>query len=678
MDAEIRCGRVVAFCLCLCLAGFVAAQEPALDEETEPSTAEPLPVELPDEIPRGELAVPGEAIDTLPATTVVGQLAGEVTTPTRTATPVGQVGSATTVITSGQIQASGYSVVGDVLRGTAGLDVVRQGPQGGVTSVFMRGGNSNHTKVLLDGIPINDPSSAGRAFDFSNLSVDNIERIEIVRGPQSTLYGTDAIGGVINIITKRGEGPPTVRARFMGGSYGTSRDSLGVSGGTDCFHYSLGGSYLYSDGFSAASERLGNTEDDHLRMGTVSGRFGWTPSETFDVDYVFRWAEVRSDIDNFNFTTGLPEDEVIKKRQNLSEPFFNRIQARWDTLEGTLEHRVAFDYIDYRRRDSGDLGTAPFPTFPAAFQGQTRKVDYQANLRLLCTNLLTVGADYYDESASNTFGLSASQYKHGIFLQDQIQLAERWFTTVGFRWDTWNVAGQAQTYQFRSVYHLYETGTSFHGTLGTGFRAPSLSESLDPFTGNPALQPERSQGWDIGATQRLCCDAVVVEFYYYRNDFRDLIVFDTSIPPFGQLVNVGRARTHGVELVALWNITPDVAINATYTRTDSLNIDTGLPLARRPQDKGGTGVTYRFDEGRGTVNLYALFFGNSIDNGVFGGPAFRLLHGYTLLNLAAHYQLTERVRGFCRFDNLLNDHYEIVTGYATPAFSAFGGVDVVW
>ena len=150
----------------------------------------------------------------------------------------------------------------DVLRGPAGLDVVQQGPPGGLTTVFLRGAESRHTKVLLDGIPINDPSSASRLFDFSNLSVDNVERIEIVRGPQSTLYGTDAIGGVINVITKRGKGPATATARFQGGSYGMTRNSANVSGGTDCYHYSLGGSCYYTDGFSAASERLGNAEAD--------------------------------------------------------------------------------------------------------------------------------------------------------------------------------------------------------------------------------------------------------------------------------------------------------------------------------------------------------------------------------------------------------------------------------
>jgi len=623
----------------------------------------------------------------VPETTVIGRPSlmpgallteGTVTTPTRTATSIGQIGSATTVITSEQIRRSGHSVVSDLLEGTAGLRVVRQGAPGGVTSVFLRGANSNHTKVLLDGMPINDPSSAARAFDFSHLSVDNIERIEIVRGPQSTLYGTDAIGGVVNIITKRGEGPLTARARFMGGSYGTHREDLSVSGGTNCANYSIGGSYYYTDGFSSASERLGNTEDDPHRLGTVSGRFGWTPAENFDVDYIFRWADLSSRIDNFDFGTGLPLDEVVPARRSLTESFYSRIQARWAMFDGDIEQRLAYNLTDYSRGDTGDAGFLPFPVVPSGFEGQSRKLEWQADARLLHNNLLSVGADYYVEDASSSFGLAATQNKYGVFIQDQIELAERWFTTAGFRWDTWNVAGRAQTYQIRSVYHVHETGTSFHGTLGTGFRAPSLSENLDPLFGNPALKPEESKGWDIGATQRICGDELILEFYYYRNDLRNLIVFDFSIPPFGALANVGRARTHGVEVNALWNVHPDLAINASYTHTDTLNVDTGLPLARRPEDQGSVGVTYRYCDGRGTASLNGLFVGDSIDNGVFLGPAYRVLNRYALLNFVADYQLTEHMRCFCRLDNILNEHYEVVTGYGTPLSSAFGGIDVVW
>ncbi|MHC4405040.1 MAG: TonB-dependent receptor, partial [Planctomycetota bacterium] len=183
---------------------------------------------------------------------------GTVLTPGRMATLASEVGGSLSVITEGQITDRRRAEVTEVLRGTPGLDVAQQGGPGTLTSVFLRGANSNHTKVLVDGIPVNDPGSANGGFDFSLLSVDNIERIEILRGPQSTLYGTDAIGGVINVITKRGDGPLSLGADLSGGSYGQGREAVTASGGTENYHYSFGASYLQRDGFTVAAKRLGN------------------------------------------------------------------------------------------------------------------------------------------------------------------------------------------------------------------------------------------------------------------------------------------------------------------------------------------------------------------------------------------------------------------------------------
>ena len=167
---------------------------------------------------------------------------------------------------------------------------------------------------------------------------------------------------------------------------------------------------------------------------------------------------------------------------------------------------------------------------------------------------------------------------------------------------------------------------------------------------------------------------MTVECYYFRNDFSDLIQFDPTVPPFGMLVNVGRARTHGVELLALWQVAANTIVDASYTRTDSENAATGQPLPRRPWDKGSVGVRQRFADGRASARVYALMFGKSLDS--FDGTV--VLDGYTLLNMTADYQFTEHLRGFCRFDNLLNQHYEVVYGYATPGSSAFGGVELQW
>ncbi|MCH5378333.1 MAG: TonB-dependent receptor plug domain-containing protein, partial [Planctomycetes bacterium] len=333
-------------------------------------------------------------IPELPETTVEAELQQQdVSAPTRTLTPLDQVASSTTVVTGEQLRDQNFAIVAEALRGVPGLDVVRAGPVGGQTSVFLRGANSQHTKVLLDGIPINDPGNAGRSFDFSTLTVDEIDHIEIVRGPQSTLYGTDAIGGVVSIVTRRGQGPLTVQAIAEGGSFGTHREGLRASGGNECINYSLGGSFLQMDGFSAASERLGAIEDDGLRLGTISGRFGWTPSDNVDVDWIVRWIDSRADLDDAPFTLGQPPTDD-PWRLYLTKQLFSRIQLTWRTLDDAIEQKISFNLTDYDRQDTDDA-------FPSDFTGRRQFFDWQANFQLTCNNLLTVGTDYMDESASS-------------------------------------------------------------------------------------------------------------------------------------------------------------------------------------------------------------------------------------------------------------------------------------
>src|SRR5688572_29382925 len=221
-SSSSRCALALAAWL---TAAWLRAQEPA-----QPPTLPEIP----------ETTVVGSAEGTLAAGALgpAPNQPPEVITPTQTLTPAGQSGSSVTVITREQIEQAQRTYVLDVLRYVPGLDVVQTGPPGGFTSIFLRGGNSQHTKVLLDGVPLNDPSNAGRSFDFSTLTVDNIEQIDIVRGPQSLLYGSDAIGGVVNIITRKGQGPLRVRGGLMAGSYGTTQERFHLSGGTNHYHYS--------------------------------------------------------------------------------------------------------------------------------------------------------------------------------------------------------------------------------------------------------------------------------------------------------------------------------------------------------------------------------------------------------------------------------------------------------
>ncbi len=584
-----------------------------------------------------------------------------------------QNGSSVTVITGETLRRTGKPLLHDALRGVPGLDVVRAGGPGQQTSIFIRGTESRHTKVLLDGIPLNDPSSPSRAFDFSNLAVENIERVEILRGPQSTLYGSDAIGGVVNIVTRRGQGARRYRFRTLGGRFGTFQQSASVSGSTDRVHYSLGGSYLETDGFTTAAPRFGNTENDGVRNGNLSGRFGWLINERSDVDVVFRYTDAESQIDGFLFPVG-PVDDLLRKLKN--ETFVMRTQLRTEMLDGDLEQKVGFSFSNFNRRDTnpGLFGTA-------AYDGETVKFDWQANLLLhesqRVRNVLTTGVEHLNEVASSTSSPGTSLNGTGIYLQEHVVLNDNWSTVAGARWDHYSRAGSARTYRVTSRYSFEDAGTAIHASLGTGFRAPAINELYDPSIGNTDLRPEKSFGWEIGAEQVLGEGDVVADVTYFRNDLDDLIVFvfDGSGPFFGHLYNVESALTTGVELSTTYRLAENTTADFGYTYTDARNRTTDSRLVRRPANKFRVGLARRFEEQGVDVSLSYQWVDRRDDFDVDG--SITTLDEYSLLNATLSYDYSDRIQLFARLDNITDETYEEVWGFASARFGIYAGATIV-
>ena len=579
-----------------------------------------------------------------------------VVTAARQLQSAGNVGGSLTVISGETLRQSQQFDVSEVLRSVPGLDVSRSGGPGQLTSVFLRGANSNQTKVLLDGLPINDPGSAGRAFDFSFLSVDNIERIEVLRGPQSTLYGSDAIGGVVNIITARGSGPPTTSVSALGGKFGTARQAFRSSGGNDQAYYSIAGSYLDTDGFSAASRPPGNVEDDFYRNGTLSGRFGYNVTENLNVDVVTRYNDTDTGLD---FGFGLPQDDDSSLEQ---ENTFARVLATWQSDDGSWTHRVSGGYTQYDRFS--------FNPFGGRFYGRQGRFSWQNDLVLMDTRpvrmVATSGVDYLEELARNDTILDQNQDNLGGFALLNLSLGRRIDASVGGRWDDYTFFGDTFTYRTTANLNVFETGTVVHGAIGTGFRAPALAELFDPFVGSLGLAPETSKGWEAGVRQSLDEGRLFVDATYFRNDFSNLIQFD-----FGtfSLENVGVALASGVELSTLYRATDRTTLFANWTFTDTRNFAAGTQLLRRPRDKVSFGWRRNFARRRGNYGLIANYVGERLDT----GGAFA--ENYWRVDVSGAYQVNRNLRAIGRIDNLFDDPYEEVLGFNGTRFAAFAGAE---
>lgn len=579
-----------------------------------------------------------------------------VVTATRVPTAEQEIGSSVEVITEEEIKAKGYTTVREVLKGSLGLDVVSTGGPGAGTSVFIRGADSYHTLILIDGMEASDPSETQRQYNIANLTVDNIERIEIVRGPQSVLYGADAMGGVINIITKRGTKEPYVYIGAEGGSYYTFRQFAGLGAANDLLDFSLNVSHIRTKGVSAAAPDLGNDENDPWENFTVSTRLGVTPADWLDIGVSFRFIDGETELDS---TGSDVEDYRVDKQE-----FFVRPHVRVTLFDGLWEQTLAYGYTNHSRDYIDD------PWGDSEYDGQKHEVSWQHNLYLHKTNTLTLGVEHEEEEMESTYFDHESADTSSLFAQDQIKLFDISYTTLGVRWDHHKEFGDHVTFRGTQAFVFDKIGTTIKGSVGTGFRTPSLYELYSPSYGNVNLDPEESIGWDVGVEQALFDGLLTLGATYFQNEFEDLIIWS------GTYMNVEEAQTWGIEsfieVVPLKDFSARVMY--TYTHTDDENDD---PLLRRPEHKVGLNVCYRFLDERGTANLDVFYVGIRDDMDYTSWPYSRVkLDDYVIVNLSGSFKIYKYIELFARIENLLDQDYEEVYAYGTRGFGAYGGVKI--
>jgi len=585
-------------------------------------------------------------------------------------------GNSITVITSDDIQAKQQNSVAELLKTVPGINITSTGGPGTATSVFIRGADSKNTLVLLDGIMLNDVSGLNRSPDLANINVDNIERIEVIRGPMSVMYGSNATAGVINIITKKGKKTPSASAQFEAGSYGTWKGDASLAGAVERINFAFSGSKTKTQGFSAANDDNDaiptgdkTSEKDGYENMTISANAGIDITDNFSISGVLRHMDSDVDTDGYNWEGYAEDDDSnIESRQtfgklDVNNTLFNNFLTSKFTWQGSQQTRDGFNdnVKEYK------------------YDGDTRTFSWQGDLNFN-SNTVSIGASYYEESMeSESFGSWASKFDKkkvntkSYWLQDQFSAIDNLIVIAGIRLDDHEEFGNKTTFRLAPSYTFPDIGTTLKASYGTGFRAPSLYELYDPYYGNNALDAEESDGWDLGFEQRLINDTITMGLTYFSMDYDNRIDYDFATSKYTQAD--GTTKTRGVEFFAGWDPLENIGLTLNYTYTDTEDPD-GEPLARRPENKVAFNTRYLFLE-KGTLNLDVQWVddrkaaGSAMDK---NGNPVENLDSYTLVNLAGSWQLNPHILLFGRIDNLFDEFYEEAFSYATAGLSAYGGI----
>ncbi|GIL20673.1 MAG: TonB-dependent receptor [Candidatus Jettenia caeni] len=578
-----------------------------------------------------------------------------VITPTRTKQLLKNTGSSVSVITGEDIKNSKAPLLLDVLRRAPGLEVARTGGIGGTTSMFIRGASSAQTLVFVDGIQMNSPTTG--AFNFANLTTDNIERVEILRGPQSTLYGSEAIGGVVNIFTKRGAGDTAVTVGTEYGMHDTYRETASVSGGKEKFDYSLGASYLKTHGISSASS---GDEADGYENFTGSTRVGWNFMDDGRIDATVRAAHSDLEYDTFQFGVG-PVDDTDRRLTTDEVLFSTKINKTFFDI-WTPSFLISVNDTELKGFDpTNTSGEFRIPT-------RVWRLEHQSDFVLFDIDTVTFGYEYEVQEGENVGNFDKRFWNNSVFFQNQIELFESFNWTAGFRYDDYSTFGNNLTYRTTVSYGIEEIGTRFHGSWGTGFRAPSLNELFFPFFGNPNLNPEESKGWDFGIEKEIIKEKLTMDITYFENDFTNLIT--AAVQPDGSFLaeNVARAESEGIESTVTYRPLPKLSLIGTYTYTETTDRGKDQQLPRRPRNRATLGMHTQPLE-KLSINVTGVMARDRIDSDS------REMDNYWTVDQVTRYDITKLMTAYIRFENLFDYDYEEVTGFGSLGFTAYGGLE---
>jgi vitamin B12 transporter len=622
-------------------------------------------------------ATPAQAED--PAT--VHTLPEMVISASRVPVSADEVGSAVSVVTAEELEQRQIRVVSDMLRDLPGLAVSRTGPVGALTQLRIRGAESNQTLVLIDGMEVNDPAS-GSEFDFGNLLNAEIERIEILRGPQSALYGSDALGGVVNIVTKKPEPGLSVTGRGELGSFATKDGLLNLGYGGEGFYLSGTVNRFATNGVSAADARNGNGEADGYDNTTGRLKLGLQPFEGLEIDAVGMLVDSARDSDmDTLFVGAVDSDDTSESLQK-----YGQVQAKLTLFDGAWEQTARANQVVSETDFFDGVGAKTFTS-----DGNKTKFDYQSAFFAATPDVaqaehtLILAAEREREELFTNSGFSGPSNRHIVNRsytgEYRLSLWERVFLSGSLRHDDNDELFEDETtYRGTAAYLHRETGTRLHASLGRGVKNPTLFElfgATPAFTGNPNLKAERSLGWDIGVEHPFLDERVLLDVTYFQNRIEDLIQGGGN-----SAVNLsGTSKIQGIEVTASLDPFPGLRVDLAYTFTDGEDAN-GDRLVRRARHIASANANYSFDIWQRPANLNLGVRYNGDQQDTMFENYFPLqtrsvtLGGYTLVNLAASWQVRDGVELFARGENLLDENYQEVFGYGAPGLAGFAGVRV--
>ena len=602
----------------------------------------------------------------------------------RTPEPLSQIGNSVTVLTEEDIQASQATIASDLLAQTPGITVARTGGVGQPTSVFIRGAETDQTVVIIDGVEMTDPSLPGGGFDFEDLLIGDISRIEILRGAQSTLYGSDAIGGIVDITTADPTQQSAGSVSLEGGSHATGSGTAALGGVSDRLMWRIAGSYYGTSGIPAFDRYLGGRRDAASQIGNGAGqvRYDLTPGLQLDLRGYFVTA--RTDFDGYDTPTGAfgDDSEYGKTQQGIGYAGLT-----WRTPDQLLTNRLSVQYTgsETRNYDPNAPVNYGYPTTETFYGfGRNIREEYQGTWKFSDTGQVVFGAQN-EHSTINTVAPFSPFLGTGVvinsgYLQGQYQVLPGLTLTAGGRYDHHEVYGGHGTGQFAAAWVMPDQKTVLRTSLGQGFKAPALYQLYSNY-GNRALEPEKAVSWDAGIERHALEDRLVASATYFQRSSHDLInFFDCSTPsplcatePFGYYANIARSFAHGVELTGSLQAADRLSITGNYTWTatedrSSGSATYGNELPRRPAHAGNATVSYLWPLRLSTA-LALRYAGPSFDD-----AANRIrLGGYVLLDFRTSLTVTDHLELYGRVENLTDRHYEVAYQYGTLGRSAYIG-----